>query len=245
MDLNIESKTYARKFVHKLQRNISENSCRFIFRLVGDLVNNIYYMSFLKSLYFKDEVNRHVIACYEVTKIILEHARVNNKCIMVEVCQLSNNGNNKFNFILKPYENSYVLCQQHKVDTNNNAVMVFKGLVKYGDCIQETQAEYMERFMNIGLQDIIFSNMAQHPQYSGVLLNDKKYNPYHKLQSDSLPGSYNAYVSQLEKQFLKHKFSSAHIGCSSENQSLFFLTHVRCNYVPSSVYHAQIVKEAL
>ncbi len=229
-DLNLSSKTYARKVIHRLQRNISEYSCQFIYSLAQKLKTDSHYLPLLNSLYFKDEVGRHVFSCYETTKIILQYIAKHNRPIKFIVHRITKNTKDRIVFILKPSlsQNSYELS--HYLDNKlNKGMITFVGVVHYNTLFLERKERYIIRFLRVGFESIILSNMAQHPQYAGLLLEDKKHNPYVQCNANKAEPEYSKYVFQIEKQFLKHKQISKEIGCAIDNASLFLLTHVYCD----------------
>lgn len=230
LDLKISSKTFIRKVVHRLQRNVSENSCRFVFKLFNGIDSNQYHRSLLQSLYFQDEVGRHVLACYEATKVILQHAFQAGKQIKVIITRILDSGNEVVTFFLKPspIQRRYILSIK---EVPSEGLVTFAGISCCSTCDAETNDEHISRLLEMGFENVILSNMAQHPQYSGLLLDDKKYNPYLSLDMDELQESHVEFIKSAEKQFLQHKHLATKIGCTPEDSSLFLLTHVRCDNV--------------
>lgn len=230
--LCIQSKTYIRKVVHKIQRNISEFSCQFIFNMASDVENSKKQHLLLKFLYDKDEVGRHVLGCYEVTKMILQNMFNNKRIIKVVVSQIFGDNENKISFILEPSirNGCYKLSKLHEQDLKHG-VMTFLGVSKCNSATPDSKEEYIQKFISIGFEKIILLNMAQHPQYSGLLLNSKKYNPYAEINSSGLLKSQITYIKKLEDRFLKDKCLAPKLGCAAEKSNLFLLTHIRCDNV--------------
>jgi hypothetical protein len=227
-ELKISSKTYARKVIHCLQRNISELSCRFILKLLAELDAKDSKIQLLKSLYFKDEVGRHVIPCFETTTILLEHALKSGKHIKVSCIRVKEDFRDAVHFFFKPSDqkDKYLLMSQ-KEDAPKHAIL-FTGISHFEGDLLERNEIYICRFISAGFEEIILSNMAQHPQYAGLLLDTKKYNPYADLDFSDLPLEYQHTLKQEESKFLDFKRKADQIGCSSKNKNLFLLTHVRC-----------------
>ncbi len=230
-EINISSKTFARKIIHRLQRNISMASCQFIYKLMYNLDMDSRHAHLLNSLYRKDEVGRHVFSCYEATKIILKHKLKTKNNIKIIVNRIGEKIQDSLVFYLKP-----ALLQNHyaftlNVNNLNDGITTFVGISRYHNDISESKQEYINRFMQVGFEDVILSNMAQHPQYAGILLDDMKHNPYIRLDTDDLQQSYIDYISEAEKQFLKHKYLAECVGCHPDNSVLFLLTHVYCDNI--------------
>jgi hypothetical protein len=184
----------------------------------------------LRSLYYQDEVGRHVLSCYEVTKIILRHAFETKKYIKIIVTRISGNTEKNVTFFLKTSKKGYYVLARNSEEIVDDGLITFAGIsnIKYKN---ESQKEYIARFMNIGFENVILSNMAQHPQYAGLHLDDKKFNPYLKIDSVGLNETYLNCIKESEKNFLQHKSLSSKIGCAKENSDLFLLTHVHCDDV--------------
>jgi hypothetical protein len=229
-NLNIQSRTYVRKIIHKLQRNISKYSCQFIFNIMSNLDFDNRHNFLLQSLYFNDEVGRHVFPSYESTNIILQHKIKNGLGVKVVVNRISDNGSDNIIFLLKPSQahKKYVLSSANEFDSYDG-LTTFIGIARYNGQISESKELYISKFLNIGFENIILANMAQHPQYAGILLDDKKHNPYITLNVNGLQQSYIDYIREAESRFLKHKHISTSIGCTPNNAGLFLLTHVRCD----------------
>lgn len=228
-ETKIKSKTYMKKIIHKLQRNVSNLCCRYILT-TSSKGNEFYPTKLLEYLYCKDEVGRHVIACYEVTKCLLSQETDLDRFVRVVVFRKGRYESDTVVFTLASKEGSrtYQLCCDEDVEVG--AVLTFTGICSYYKEINESGSEYIGRFMSIGFEEIILANMAQHTQYSGLLLKDLKHNPY--LRTKPIRGietGFRDYIDESEKEFMRHKILSESIGCSKHNKALFLLTHVLCS----------------
>lgn len=225
--LVVFSKSFLKKFIHQLQRNVSKISCEYIFQLQSDISKNLRYTSMLDALYEQDEVKRHVMPCYEVTNVILEHASTRSHFVAVIVYLVCENNRHRFTFILKSCltTQKYVLSSLDEASTSE-ALISFVGVCHYEDFIHESEEAYINRFMSFELRNIILYNMAQHPQYAGLRLESKKHNPYLVFDDMSLPKSQLDYATLKQEKFLKDKGMAAIVGCSPKNARLFLLTHV-------------------
>lgn len=229
-DIKISSKTYLRKIIHCFQRNISKLSCQFIFRLAG-METNLNKLHLLKTLHYKDEIGRYVLPCYEVTRIILNHALATRKYVKVIAIRIFNNIRDEIEFSLQPdSDGEYYVYSPKGLEENDKEIIVFKGRMSYKEGEDfETKKEYIRRFLRFGFVNIILANMAQHPQYAGILLNEIKFNPYSSLNFESLPRSYVRTLKESEQQFMEDKKSAEQLGCTPINSNLFLLTHVYCD----------------
>lgn len=237
-DIKIQSKTFVRKIIHCFQRNISKLSCQFIFKMAG-IDPNFRNVHILKLLYHTDEVGRHVLSCYEVTRIILNHALATKKRVKIIAIREFNNIRDEIEFLLKPdLEKGYYIYSTEE-SNETNEIMVFKGRVTYDKSSFETKEQYIKRFLCIGFIEVIQSNMAQHPQYAGILLSEFKFNPYASLNFDDVAAPYIETLKEAEQQFLEHKRKAEQYGCVPNNPTLFLLTHIYCdnNLSNSAILH--------
>lgn len=227
-DTGISSKTLIKKLIHHFQRNVSAISCKYIFNLLEELAPDIYQLKLIRELYFKDEVNRHVVSGYEAMNVILTHAKKMLKNIKILLFQISENEFKSITFNLNISEEGQYVKNLNEADINRT-LFTFAGIVQYTNNINESADQYIDRFLTIGLKEIILANLAQHPQYPGLHLQNKKYNPYQSLYSDSLPPLYRDFIRESEQKFLYYKSLATEIGCTPNNSSLFLLTHVYCD----------------
>lgn len=219
IESGVFSKTLIRKFSHRLQKNISYLSVQY---LLGQAKKSGEIKKILmESLYKIDEVGRHLMACYEVTKLILEASKNYDRVIRIKVFRNIEGEEEEFSFLLLSKKYS---CQYGKFDgCFRGPALTFVGVCNPNT--HESREEYIERFIKAGFEDIILLNMAQHPQFSGRLLKEYKINPY-KTVRGLKSSCANDYVKKSESSFLVHKTYACKLGCSIENKSLFFLTHV-------------------
>lgn len=241
-EIKIPSKAFVKKVIHFLQRNISKQSCQMIFGLLTNFTPSFQPLQLLKSLHFQDEIGRHMLACYETTKIILQHAFQSNLVIKMVINRIAQHAEDQLVFFLHPSQTKqcYVLASENI--NFSTGIMTFIGIVRYNEPVLESKEKYFHRFFNTGFENIILSNMAQHPQYAGLLLDNKKYNPYFSAMAFEYLPHYLNYIQDAEKQFLRHKYMSSIIGCTPENSSLFLLTHVRCEAVDGQFEKTELAR---
>ena len=123
----------------------------------------------------------------------------------------------------------------------------------------QSKESFIQRLMNVELTDIILSNMAYHPQYSGIKLNSVSFNPFQKFvtkKHEELETTYDInnsdktsyqqiqeaiyIVGYLEDEFLKMKQFAKNNGCCKTNQSLFFIRHIFCDTIKNQLHLASI-----
>jgi len=89
----------------------------------------------------------------------------------------------------------------------------------------ETKEDYIDRFNQVGVVDIILANMAAHPQYNGVKLHKYKNNPYEVLQEKNICHSLFA---PLKQRFADKLQLSIQHGCRENDARLLFIRHIMC-----------------
>lgn len=219
--LGVYSNTLAKRVIHNMQRNLSKLSCEFIYSLMSIMKYKKKQFSLINNLHLTDEIGRQLISCYEVTKIILEHAYSMKEIVKIKVIQVSTRGLNTIEFFLCLFTGGIYFIPKEEYNS-----LCFIGVTRLEDECEESRDEYISRFLKIGFKEIILANMAQHPQFSGLLLSDRKENPYTEVFEKDR--QFNLYKRSVERNFIKHKVLASQIGCAPQNPGLFLLTHIRC-----------------
>ncbi len=223
---SIRSKRLISKVIKKFQRNISFVSCSYVLSMISK--NDVCCNSLLGELYKMDEVGRHVIACYEVTKLLLEYCIENQRFVSFTIHRLTPNQNDIIRLIFKGSRKykRFVFISEGLSKSCEDGAVCFQGLTKYVDGVFESKNNYISRLLNVGVIAVILANMAQHPQYAGLKLNDLKNNPYEKILSNINDDKIKEYFFTRQKEFNDNKLLAEKLGCSINNSSLFLLTHV-------------------
>ncbi|MBY0377515.1 MAG: hypothetical protein K2Q33_02995, partial [Gammaproteobacteria bacterium] len=175
-EIGMKSNSQAIKMIHKMQRNISKLSCEFINNLAVEMKEPKEYISLIRNLYFTDEVGRHLISCYEATRTMLSHAYLMKETVKIQVIQVLKNNTKEIEFFLELFTENVYFAPKNRYN-----YLCFIGLVHYMDEHSESSMEYIRRFLKAGFKEIILANMAQHAQFAGKLLSDKKENPYMQI----------------------------------------------------------------
>lgn len=224
-DLGV-SKHTARQLVHLYQINLSESSCNFIMQLVNDMPSPPFSPSDLSLLRNFDDDDRYVLPCYWVMKAIYAHMLHTRKTILLSVKRIFNN--QTVDHFLLPFTvtSSYGRIKYHTDITRlpDQPCFVVHGITKYSQPVEETQQTFISRLLGMGLESIIFLNMAIHPQYSGKKLSLLSSNP---LTADTVNLQISDYIGL--KEFLTLQRQADIFGCSINNPSLFYIEHIYCD----------------
>jgi hypothetical protein len=225
-DLGV-SKHTARQLVHLYQINLSQSSCNFIMHLLSDIPSPPFSQSDLNLLKNFDDDDRYVLPCYWVMKAIYAHMLHTKKTILLSVKRTFNN--QTVDHLLLPFTvtSSYggIKYQTDISRLPDQPCFVVHGITKYSQPVEETQQTYIRRLLSMGLEKIIFLNMAIHPQYSGKKLSLLSTNP---LKIDTVNPPISNYIG-LEQEFLTLQRQAEIFGCSINNPSLFYIEHIYCD----------------
>lgn len=218
-DLKV-GKDSARRLIHHYQKMVSKFSCFFIFKLLKELPDKPYREGFLISLLKKDANGRESLPSLQVIKIIHQHMffyggaivlKIKRKCNqkIVDILHLP-----FFNLVCKEGRNS----DWEDLDDNKNFLVV-EGIVVYETQSIEPRNDYINRLERLGLRKMFLLNMAAHPQYPGI----------NTFNINNVPFAYiNEGIYFFNELNLNTKAANM-LGCSINNNSLFFIEHIYCS----------------
>lgn len=224
------SRSFAKKLGHFYQKRLSELSCDFIFNLVKELPESQELESILPLVHHQADEGRMVLPCYCVTEIIVLHMieREANMLFLVDVIMPTKR--TRIPLFLKgsKIKHNFELIKQ---DTAyDEPCMVMYGSRKSRSV---TLKGIQEQLLSIGIKEIILSNNAAHPQYSGKTLSAYRNNHYETLISEQTPLSIQQRATiQKRAHHLAHLKQKANIlGCTNDNPKLFVLQHIYCSTI--------------
>ena len=221
----IESKSFLKKLVHRMQRLISSISSEFILSIAQQTHSSLD-LNLLSQLQMHDEIGRSILPCYETTKIILNYMANNDINIRMVVYHKRdiNIVARIDTFTMKPKKIGDTF-EYYYTPNNSHFMITCFGICDHSNKPLASKEGYINNIMNIGFINIILENMAQHAQYAGKELIEYKKNPYQKI---IIEGQSNAThkAKKSEKDFLEHKRLAEIHGCSIQNPSLFLLSHI-------------------
>lgn len=237
------SKSLAKRLMHNFQANLARNSSVFIRKLLTETMRFRGVEKFISHLQFEDADNRQVLPCYLVTKIILEHALIYKHPILVRLEQWNHHKAPVNFFLFVPNDQgNYELRHNLYGEYLNTPCIVVSGYTssQYINRLAYDPPKYVEIFRKTNLMKILLANMATHPQYSAREFENISYNPYeHALKNISHLKSDRDFKT-LEKEFLDMKLWGEQKGCCIENNSLFLIKHIFCDYPKHQLYQRDI-----
>ncbi len=224
------SRSFAKKIGHFYQKRLSELSCDFIFQLVKELPNSRGLESILPLLHHQSDEGRMVLPCYCVTEIIVLHMIENqaNLLLLVEVAAKNQRKQSVLFLRGSKKQQNFELINEEQQNDEPCMVMFGSSKPHYSYFIDHT----IEKIISMGIKEVILSNNAAHPQYSGITLSSYRDNPYEILISEhrnSLSIHEINIAEQRASLLIQMKKLADKTGCTSTNPTLFLLKHIFCS----------------
>ncbi|CAN5218617.1 hypothetical protein BH10PSE19_BH10PSE19_02870 [soil metagenome] len=250
-------KKLAKKIVHFFQSNLAKLSTEFILNLSTGLPNHKDFIAINNDLKYSDDDERIVLPCYTATKILLSDAQKNGEPILLCVKRQDqyNNEYDSLFLLFDSSENNNFKLRTISAESLETPCLIIHGVSIYKDITEiDSKANFTKRLMNTGLSNVILSNMAYHPQYSGKKLRHLSFNPFIDLLKEKFEqpviqkicnGDNFSYqvlneeirlIKALEMELLSMKQFAEENGCSESNKSLFFIRHIFCGTPTSQLY---------
>ncbi|WP_131777788.1 hypothetical protein [Legionella fairfieldensis] len=221
------SRSYTKKLGHFYQKKLSELSCHFMFTLLEELDEVDDLKQVLPWLHLQSDEGRMALPCYAVTDIIIRHMIQSNANLLLLIDFLTEDTKvRKALYFKGDRELGQFQCMQLTEQTINTPCLVMYG----------TSSLCLDRLLTTlstsGVEAIILSNNASHPQYSGSTLAAYRYDPYTMLLQNE-PNALSLVevnlLNQLSRALLTRKQQADDLGCSLNNQELFLLKHIFCD----------------
>ncbi|KTC83725.1 hypothetical protein Lbru_1694 [Legionella brunensis] len=227
------SRSYTKKLGHYYQKLLSEMSCKFMFQLVEDFPGNEELKHLLPWLHKQSDEGRMVLPCYTVTDIIVSHM-IENQASMVLVIDIQNeNKKERLTFSFEGSKDKANFDISNQVDTKNPCMVMYGGCHTTDNFFKKS---FLSKLLTIGVKEVLLSNNAAHPQYSGATLKQFRDNPFQVLVNEYHHefSSFETCLAQnLSNELIKKKALANALGCTAENQSFFLLKHIFCDTLDS------------
>ena len=216
------SKTAAKRIIRFYQINLSKISCEFISSLLQETPEANISPTFLQALRCNDDDGRLVLPCYPVIKILWQHMKKNNNIVILNIDRKQDNKTvDSLSFSFQLAMNEIKLIENAPPAEANYIIF---GIVKYSQNILENKLDFISRFLKNDIENIILSNMAMHPQYSGNKLRELSDNPF---ALNNITSRFKE-ADSLKKEFLFWRCKAGELGCSMQNPALFYIVHIFC-----------------
>lgn len=215
--LNV-SRSSAVKFIHCYQVRMAQWSCQYVQERIAQ-VHDAALSRVLPHLQIQDSDGRAVFPCLHMMEVLLQDLLHMQKSIVIVVERRSKLAHlDKVIIAFEVKNGAYEYCAKIK---NKPSFIVYGTMVYQDNEIVETEADYIQRFKNAGIVAALLSNMAAHPQYSGL----PHLSPYELVKDPILSEA----VLQLKSRQLSLLDVAKKIGCEKNNPELLFIRHINCN----------------
>lgn len=235
------SRSFSKKLGHFYQKRLSELSCDFIFRLVNELPSSHELESILPLLHRQSDEGRMVLPCYCVTEIIILHMIEYNAHMVLIIDAALEDKNKRTTLFLRGSKRLRNFELTDEAELNVQPCMVMYGSSKPPTPYLENTIQNM---LSMGIKEVILSNNAAHPQYSGKTLSSYRDNPYITIiseQSESLSSQELIIAKKRADLLIRLKKFAHKAGCTNQNPTLFLLKHIFCNTI--NAYTKQVPRE--
>lgn len=200
------------KIIHNLQTINAALSCDYIERLIKKLYTNDL-SQWLNLQQLVGDLGRKAFSCYVLTKTILDDMlKKQDKLLFI----ISNQHNQQIELLYQAKVEKFLLIENS--DRVNYNVIVFKGItnMELSDLTLFKQA-----FNEINPYQIVLSNMAKHPQFTGEKLAYLRNCPF-----PWLPAFQNSEIIEYIAYY-QHMLDLAEtIGACENNVGLFYIQHI-------------------
>ncbi len=230
------SKHTARYIIHLYQINISKKSVDFIYSLLANKNNNIT-LNLFESLRKIDDDCRFTLPCYWVMDILYDDM-LREKCPILVVCKRRMKHNHIDTIFLlfkvSPVTKEYEYYPFNKA-AGDDLYFTVVGFADYSKAnLIPDREQYTQNFISYGVRNILFANMAIHPQYSGRKLSQDKDTPFLNLLEEkknivSQPNEQMTLLKLLHRDQQVMSDYAQRIGCFKANPILFYIRHIFCD----------------
>ncbi|MBA3537881.1 MAG: hypothetical protein H0T84_14955 [Tatlockia sp.] len=223
------SRKVSKKLTRHYQLSIASYSCSEIIRWAS--LNPQQDLTLLKAVQRFDDDERQVLPCYLFTKIMYFHALEEgiSLFLVVEV------DGERIPLYFKPNRK-----RTEFIFSNNFNDDLHKPCITITGHAQACPENYPERFNIVGINTILLSAMAAHPQYSGNKLSDYNQHIFKDFTKD-----WETTYQPIQNEISYMRLLASTLGCSYENPSLFVVHHIFCATVYTQCLHFKLSIEEL
>ncbi len=227
----------SKKIVRHFQQTLALASCKTIFSWAAEAAYPTNELDVLKNLQLYDDDARPVLPCNFFTKIMLLHLIRKQMPILIVINRHNIFQNKKTILLFNPaLSNKVTPILKISKETYSQACLVI-----YGETAQsnfkliEKEKHYINRLNKLGLETVILTNMAAHPQYSGSTLLHYQQNPFLALKKQDVT------TKNMGAELHQMLVLSEKSGCCREKSSLLMVNHFCCDTIRNVILKEQKV----
>jgi len=238
------SRKTAKKIMQHYQTSLAKDSVTFIKSISHPLLGRKISDRLLNELERADESNRVALPCYLVTKSLLTLSFTDDIPILIIIKSNTFYESKRFaTLVFKPIKGKrqFRLANPDEIEPiKNKPCIVIHGIMDGKFITQQAKEQYIKKFMDIGLVNIILSNMANHPQYFNGRLDGIDGNPFNiflerqltTCVDGTLPAmEYIKKIFSMEKELTIMQKRGMTKGCCRANPSLYYMRHIFCDTI--------------
>lgn len=214
-----------KSLVSSAQKELSIMSCDFI-QIQSMRLQNSSLNLLLITRY--DDHKRSYLPQYPTAKVIFLRALELNIPIIIKLSRyIRNQFHEELILGCMPSDDKSDFKLTSNIDNNIQAAIICGGVIYQEE--RTTNEDYIHRLSRYSLLQVLLSNFAAHPQFSGNLretpcIYEEAFNNQENSQSQ-IAQEWDEYINNIN--FAKKE------GCSLENPTLLFINHVFCDLVRS------------
>jgi len=214
-----------KSLVSSAQKELSIMSCDFI-QIQSMRLQNSSLNLLLITRY--DDHKRSYLPQYPTAKVIFLRALELNIPIIIKLSRyIRNQFHEELILGCMPSDDKSDFKLTSNIDNDIQAAIICGGVINQEE--RTTNEDYIHRLSRYSLLQVLLSNFAAHPQFSGNLretpcIYEEAFNNQENSQSQ-IAQEWDEYINNIN--FAKKE------GCSLENPTLLFINHVFCDLVRS------------
>jgi len=202
----------AKRLIHNFQKSIAKHSTEFTidcFSFSSQLKNDALRLK--KLCRYADE-KRWVFPCFIGAKALMSYLAKFNFPICVVIKHLIKESIFESKILFEVDANkTYQITHSPETHLDSSA-MIIEGISSNLSNPENTKKIIIQK----GIEEILYLNMAAHPQYTGKVLKNFSINPYMDIEDSD----------DLHDELSEYQYRANILGCSLENPSLFFIKHI-------------------
>lgn len=222
-----------KKLTHFYQGCMARYSCLDILNWTQKLYDLPMAEMHLAQMMKKDDDGRSVLPQYYAAEVLLSYIELERLPIFI-VAKRTDGTRSELTsmlFVKDKHSRQFRLENSNLSEYLYHPCFVVHGGAQYHPGEFENQEQYSKRFMDIGIKKILLLNMASHPQYSGKHLSQYRADPFQvNFTGDEA-------LDVVRQRFNNMRDVAQMMGCSVDNQQLFFINHTFCDTL-----HKQLMK---